>query len=205
MSLMRTALFLLLLFTASACADENYLRLEISPLALAYYPTGNRPQSFVSNEGDTLIFTVVESGRSFQSTSVKNSDSGPLPALEELRLESRTMHLRCDSPLVLSFRFHLESRYRPELPRQSSDFLSLEMQDEPNQVLTSIELEYQDSLLCRQNRCGYRDTLKLIERNYLSVYFTPRDSLDREALYLGQNRGLIGFRGPNNRIYERID
>jgi hypothetical protein len=44
-----------------------------------------------------------------------------------------------------------------------------------------------------------------LDKSFFDAYYTSRDSISRKALYLNARKGLLGFRGDNNKIFELID
>lgn len=196
---MQRLLALLLCAFLLACADENYLQLPLNSGLTAYLPAGN--SQFVSNLEDTLLLTK-KSDETFYERQDLNLGGGALGQTDYVELEQRRVIYGSDTPF-LEIEYLLNSRYNANTTDQTDDFLSVSFREEATGLI--LDFAFNDTLQCRSERCSWQDSLTLRNRTFTRVYFTPRDSMSRQSLYLNQRQGILGFRTLENKIYETID
>lgn len=197
-------LFFIACITLAACADDNFIRLEVNPNISSLVPDYAQTKRFASNEGDTIELRKISSDNYYEKIS---ADIGNLGALGQTDyIEAQRMHLviGCDTP-YLRFYFNTQAIYSAESQRLSSDKLELTFADINGPADARLTFTYTDTLICTSERCAFGDTLKLLDKSFFDAYFTSRDSISRKALYLNARKGLVGFRGDNNKIFELID
>ncbi len=192
----------ILLVVLMACSKDNYLRLNASNFTLDYIPDYSAARQFRSNDGDTIELRQISFEEFYEKSTQDLASGGSLPDLDYVELQRRKLVIGCDTP-YLRFTFDLNTRYNSNLPTRAQDELNLSFEEETGTVPVRMNLVYTDSLRCLSARCVYQDTFVLQLREFSDVYFTRRDSVSRNALYIGPN-GLVGFKTSDNRIYELI-
>jgi len=201
MRLLASILFSLALLLS--CSKENYLQLSASESLKSFIPDYSNSRSFASNNGDTISIRKISQSNTFERLSPENTPGGSLPDYDYIEVEKSKLVIGSDSPYT-RFSFELNTSYNPTSRTRKDDLLQLSFEEESGLTGTVIDLAYQDSVICANTRCQYQDTLRVQNNTFFDVYFTPRDSLTINALYLNESSGLIGFRTSDNRIFELI-
>lgn len=189
-----------LLFVLS-CSKENFLRLSSSDNIRQYIPDYSSPKRFASTT-DTIVLSLQESSHYFVDGEFSLSTGGTLPDFDKVELERTTLTIGCDTP-YLRFHFQLRTEYNNQLPTRSEDQLFITFEDSSGTADAGIQLNFTDSLRCVSGRCAFQDTLNILSGSFRNVYFTQRDNISRNFLYVNSS-GLIGFRTSDQKTYELI-
>lgn len=194
---------LIVLILLQSCNKESYYTLIPSENIAGFIPDNKSPKRYVSNNGDTLTFEQ----QGIDTNTVKtNDDIGPTGTVGTLDYVEVQEHSATIQSLNAPFKvqYHLTSIYDEQLGSRSRDFLEVSY-SEGEEILAQIDFLHTDTLSCISPRCDFLSSLKLQEKTFNNVYFLKRDSLNRVSIYLNQNKGLVGFRTADNRIFELID
>lgn len=194
--------FAVLIF--SACTDENFIRLEVNPAVKELVPNYSKAKKFASNEGDTIEIRQISSSRYYEKVSSEVGNLGALGETDYVEAERLQLVIGSDTP-YFRFYFYMQALYSNQSERFSNDELQVSFDDFEGKADAHLTFRYTDTLLCVSERCEFTDTLKLLDKNFIGTYFTSRDSLSRKAIYLNAQKGLVGFRGDKNKIFELID
>lgn len=200
----KALLFFTACITLAACADDNFIRLEVNPNISSLLPDYSQNKRFVSNEGDTIEMRRISTDNFYEKVSADVGNLGALGATDYVEAQRRRLVIGCDTP-YLRFYFDAKAIYSAESQRLSTDELKLTFEDIDGPANAQLAFAYTDTLLCTSERCAFGDTLKLLDKSFFDAYYTSRDSISRKALYLNARKGLLGFRGDNNKIFELID
>jgi hypothetical protein len=196
-------LLLIAPFFLLACADENFLQVNLGAEVIGLKPNYSNAKRFVSNTGDTIEIRQISSQNTFERQTNNLPNGQGATDIDVIKLERQKLIVGSDTP-NFRFQFNLEAQYAPNSPRLGIDNYALVFTDENNEV-TRLDFEFVDSLQCLSPRCAFTDTLKLLNRTFLNCYYTARDSLNSPALYLNSTQGLIGFKSGSNQIFELIN
>lgn len=197
---MKFSSLILCLFLLNSCESESLYQLSLRPSTAALMPEG-APFRYRNQDGDTLRLQVVFQESRFQEAVEDLPASGSLPEVDKIETEIRHLRLSAvNAPLEISY--VLEVIRDPESRSGSRDQFELSMRDLGGGE--RLRLENKDSLRCLSSPCRFQESLKLLERNFQNVYFTPRDSVNIRMLYLNASNGLVGFRTINNDLYELL-
>ncbi len=201
---MKAAYFILaLLFGVIACQKDNFLQLSTSETLKNFLPDYSSDRFFASNNGDTIRMKRISGSTNFERVNAVNNARGSLPDYDYVEAEQQKLVIGSDTPYT-RFNFELSTQYNPSIASRKEDFLSLTFEEESGVTNTGINLTFRDSVICLNQRCRLQDTLKLQNNTFFEVYFTPRDSVNINALYLNESSGLVGFKTSDNRIFELI-
>ncbi|HAD96327.1 MAG TPA: hypothetical protein DCG19_02915 [Cryomorphaceae bacterium] len=192
----------ILLIVVMACSKDNYLRLNVSGITSNYIPDYSSEKRFRSNEGDTIIIRQIYREDYYEKSDRDLSTGGSLPDLDFVELQRTRLVIGCDTP-YLRFSYDLSTQYNSSLPTRAQDELTLTFEEEAGTAPVVMTFTYTDSLRCLSERCTFQDTFIVQLREFNDVYFTRRDSVSRNALYIGPD-GLVGFKTSDNRIFELI-
>ncbi|MGB0177457.1 MAG: hypothetical protein ACPF9D_09835 [Owenweeksia sp.] len=193
----------ILIIVLMACSKDSYLRLNASGTTSGYIPDYSSEKRFRSNEGDTITLRRIARQDFYERSDQDLATGGSLPDLDFVELQRTNLVIGSDTP-YLRFTFDLLTRYNSSLPTRAEDEMMITFEEEAGTSPATIELLYTDSLRCISERCAYQDTFILQLRSFNKVYFTRRDSVSRNALYIDGSNGLIGFKTSDNRIFELI-
>lgn len=193
----------LALLLLASCSEENSLSLSLNSTLTDYLPNYSTARSFVGTDGDTITLKSFSSNSYFQRSTGGPGTSGSLGDLDYLELENRDLTFGSDTP-YFRFNYTLSSEYSAELGSMTKSTLKFSFEEESGIADANIELTYTDTLRCVSQRCTYQDTVKILHTSFTGVYFTARDGVSRNALYIDASNGLIGFKTSDNKIYELI-
>ncbi len=194
---------ILLALVLTACSKDNFLRLSSNGSTKNLIPDFTNAKRFRSNNGDTITLRQLSLENSFEKSDRDLATGGGLPDFDYVELERSRLVVGSDTP-YLRFTYDLLTSYNSALPTRAQDNLSLIFEEGAGTEAVSMNFEYTDTLLCLSERCTYQDTFVLQLREFSNVYFTRRDSISRNALYIDESNGLIGFKTSDNRIFELI-
>lgn len=192
--------FFVCLLLLSSCEGESLYQLSLRPSTAKLLPEGAAFR-YRNQEGDTLRLQVAYQEARFQEVTEKLPAGGSLPEVDKIETEIRRLRLSAvNSPLEISYA--LDVLRDSDLPSGSRDLFQVRLRDQGGSE--TMKLENTDSLRCLSSPCRFQKSLKLLERNFQNVYFTPRDSVNIRMLYLNASNGLVGFRTTNNDLYELL-
>ncbi len=192
-----------LLLGCIACAEETFLRIPLGGAIQELKPNYEQGKRFVSNNGDTLTLRRISQSNFWEKQTENIPNAGSFSDYDYLLLERQNLTIGSDTP-YFRFSFNLEASYAPNNSRLGTDAYRLEFEEEFVETL-QLNLSFIDSLECESKRCNFTDTLKIIDRTFLNCFFTPRDSVSLQALYINSANGLVGFKSIENEIFELID
>ncbi len=199
----RGIVLIAILLSLGSCTKENFLRLTSNSATKGYIPKFSSPKSYRSNDGDTIFLRKISEDNYFEKSPQTGSDNGYLGEFDYIEVERTNLVVGSDTPY---FRVHIDltTRYNATQVTRSDDKLTFTLDEENNAGVQQMEFVYTDSLSCVSERCAHEDTFKLQLRTFYDVYYNPRDNAIIPALYINKQKGLVGFKTTDNKIYELI-